>query len=81
MTRDNMKKEIKLKFKTYYKFAFMFEDDEGNVYQNVDQNGDDTYRFYFTADDVNMKYDGEKYYIDGLEFELLSSAPSDKPSN
>ena len=58
-------------FKRYYKYCFLVEDENGQIYSNRDtQNYDDIYRFEITTEGTFEEKDG-KYFISGLEFEKL----------
>lgn len=56
---------VKVRFTSYYKYQFFFEDDLGNFYFN-DGDPDEIYRLSVGPEMEVTESDG-KYFIDGLE--------------
>lgn len=64
MKNDELKKEVR--FFSYYKFIFTFEDDEGNFYE-TEGDADDIYRFNVSRENVLERNKEGEFFIDGLK--------------
>lgn len=58
----------KYTFKSYYKYAFIVQGEDGKSYTNEDQNGDDIYRFEIYASGEMTQGEKNSWHIDGVKF-------------